>query len=214
MNENPSENNQNDWNKRLFDDKELDQIRWLFSLLGNYCGSKRAKSKSLCFARRGFKTDHEGFGRCKFHGGMSSGYATIEGKRSMILSKLRKLDPKSKLQIDIFNEKELEYYEQIRDFIKENYEVDDPLLINQISKLIVYQNFLMQRLHDGYNVDITLSSNAIRSWLSEYKLTPKSRDAQGYKDLPTGFLATVIENLYKSMEDEQKEKEEMKQGGE
>ena len=174
----------------LFTDADLEAIRWQFSLLGNYCGALRYNG-TVCMATR-----HKKGGRCKFHKGCK-GPTTREGRRSMVISKLTKLDKRSKLPTDIFTEEEMGYYDQVRDFIKDNYQVEDELVINQISKLLVYQNIIMQKLRDGFNADPTLSSNCIRNWLSEYKLTPKSKGLDiDTSELGVGGLARIIQEVW------------------
>lgn len=44
------------------------------------CGSRKSGNRSRCLQIAGFGTPHVGSGRCKFHGGLSTGPKTAEGK--------------------------------------------------------------------------------------------------------------------------------------
>ncbi len=45
------------------------------------CGAKRVKHGGICKRRAGDGTEHPGRGRCKYHGGLSTGPRTSEGKQ-------------------------------------------------------------------------------------------------------------------------------------
>lgn len=44
------------------------------------CGAKKKKTEGLCRSLAGSGTDHPGFGRCKYCGGLNTGPKTAEGK--------------------------------------------------------------------------------------------------------------------------------------
>jgi|GEM_PF-3326269 len=182
----------------LYSDKEIQKLRWCWGwLLGPYCFSGRATSSSYCFQAAGHGTNHPGKSRCSRHGGSSTG---PKNKRMMIMNKLTKLDKRSKLSTEIFNEKELKVYEETVQFIKENYDITDELAISQIARLFIYQTFLLDKLHQGYNVSIENSSKLMKEWLNEYGLTPRSKVAINLDGADPGLLARVIIDVHGKME--------------
>ncbi len=183
---------------KLFSGKELDKIRWQFALLlGPYCGAYKMDGRGICRHKAGYGTKTPGHGRCRKHGGNSTGPLD---KRRMIMEKLTKLDKRSKLSTDIFNEKEMKVYEETVQYIKENYDINDELAISQIARLYIYQTFLMDKLKQGYNVDITSSSKVLKEWLNEYGLTPKSKNTINLEGADPGLLARIIMEVHEKYE--------------
>ncbi|HNZ60409.1 MAG: hypothetical protein BWX56_00004 [Euryarchaeota archaeon ADurb.Bin023] len=185
--------------QRLFSDKELDTVRWQISWLNNWCGSYKSHGRSICMAPRNWKTGNTN-GRCKFHGG-SSKHGPYD-KRMITMNKLTKLDKRSKLSVDVFNEKEMKLYEDIQEMIKKEYDLDDPIAISQIARLLIFQSFLMDKMSKGFNVSIENSSQEIRKWLSEYGLTPRSKTTMNLEGADPGLLARVIIDVHDKMEAE------------
>ena len=153
----------------------------------------------LCTKPQGYGTNHKGYGRCKFHGGCSTGPKTEEGKlssrRALMVSKL-KSGKYSKLSKDVFQENELDMYKAIMSYMLSNYSVDE-IGADQIAIAIVYQKcYLIPKLQQGEDIDLNPTSDNIRKWLAEYKLTPKSQDAEKI----TINLAQIIQNVHDKME--------------
>lgn len=183
---------------KLFSDKELDKVRWQFALLlGPYCGAYKTDGTGICRHIAGWGTDHPGSSRCRKHGGSSTG--PID-KRMITMNKLTKLDKRSKLSTEIFNEKELKVYEETVQLIKENYDITDELAISQIARLFIYQTFLLDKLHQGYNVSIENSSKLMKEWLNEYGLTPRSKVAINLDGADPGLLARIIMEVHEKYE--------------
>lgn len=179
----------------LYSEKEIQKLRWCFGwLFGPYCFSGRSTSKSYCFQVAGHGTKTPGYGRCSRHGGCSTG---PKNKRLLTLNKLTKLDKRSKLSTDIFNEKEMQLYEELQEMIKNEYEITDTIAISQIARLLVFQSFLMDKMSQGFNVSIESSSESIRKWLSEYGLTPRSKATLNIDTSGLGpyWFSQMIENI-------------------
>jgi hypothetical protein len=181
------------------DDYDLETIKWQFALLFNICGGQRTTKDALCTKVPGYGTKHKGHGRCKFHGGCSTGPKTTEGKlasrKAQMMSKL-KSGKYSKLSKDVFSGKELDLYKAIMQFMLTHYEVDE-IGADQIAIAIVYQKcYLIPKLQLGEDIDLNPTSDNIRKWLAEYKLTPKSQDAEKI----TINLAQIIQNVHDKME--------------
>lgn len=183
---------------KLFSDKELDKIRWQFALLlGPYCGAYKTDGRGICRHKAGYGTKTPGHGRCRKHGGNSTGPLD---KRRMIMNKLTKLDSRSKLSTEIFNEKEMKLHEDLQEMIRSEYEITDTIAISQIARLLVFQSFLMDKMSQGFNVSIENSSQEIRKWLSEYGLTPRSKAAINLDGADPGLLARIIIKVHGEME--------------
>ena len=193
--------------EELLTDQELERLRWAINVcLFGLCSAYKSHNRGICYNPINWK-GNMGNSRCKFHAGKN-----VHGpkdKRYLVMSKLTKLDKRAKLPLEVLNETEMDYYNGVVSFIKENYEIEDDMAISQVARLYTYQTILMKHLSEGKNVDPTISSNSIRSWLNEYGLTPKSRSALDIDTsaMPVGYLATVIMEVHEKMEREQKEKE-------
>lgn len=178
---------------------DLGIIKWQFAWLFGVCGGQRTMADALCTKAAGYGTKHKGRGRCKYHGGCSTGPKTAEGKlasrRAQMVSKL-KSGKYSKLSKDVFQENELDMYKAIINYMLSNYEVDE-IGADQIAIAIVYQKcYLIPKLQSGEYVDLNPTSDNIRKWLAEYKLTPKSQDAEKI----TINLAQIIREVHDKME--------------
>lgn len=191
--------------QQLFTEFELDKIRWQFSYLGGYCGAYKSHGRGVCMASRNWKTGNIN-GRCLFHGGSSKNGPI--NKRMITMSRLTKLDKRSKLSTDIFNEKEMKLYEDLQEMIKNEYDLDDPIAISQVARLLIYQNFLLDKMNQGFNINIEGSSKEIRAWLESYGLTPKSRNTFNLDGADPGLLARVIIDVHGKMEAKRLQEEE------
>lgn len=185
------------------DNYDLETIKWQFALLFNICGGQRTTEDALCTKTPGYGTKHKGYGRCKFHGGCSTGPKTKEGKlisrRAQMISKL-KSGKYSKLCKDVFEGQQLEMYKAIMSFLFSNFVIDE-IGADQIAVAIVYQKcYLIPKAQLGEDVDLNPTSDNIRKWLAEYKLTPKSQD----QEKVTINLAQIIQNVHNEMEKAQK----------
>lgn len=183
----------------MYTEKELEKIRWLFALLFGFCGGQRTTGDSLCRRVSGHGTKHKGHGRCVYHGGCSTGPRTEEGKiasrRAQMVSKL-KSGKYSKLSKDVFQGPELEMYRAVMSFVLSNFNIDE-IGADQIAVAITYQKcFLIPKLQQGENIDLNPTSDNIRKWLAEYKLTPKSQDQEKI----TVNLAQIIQEVHEKME--------------
>lgn len=195
---------------KLFSDKELDKIRWQFALLlGPYCGAYKTDGTGICRHKAGYGTKTPGHGRCRKHGGSSTGPMD---KRMITMNKLTKLDKRSKLSTDIFNEKEMKLYEDLQEMIRSEYEITDPIAISQVARLLIYQNFLLDKMNQGFNINIEGSSKEIRAWLESYGLTPKSRNTFNLDGADPGLLARVIIDVHDKMEAKRLQEEEENKG--
>ncbi|HRS25649.1 MAG TPA: hypothetical protein P5140_03760 [Methanofastidiosum sp.] len=201
--------NVNDWLTRLYDDKELDVVRWQFSLFIGpypYCGAYRSNGRGFCTRPRNWRTDGK-TGRCFWHGGAST-QISKEGRRNVMMAKIMN-GSRSKKDISLLNPTEMKLFDDLQEMIKREYEVYDPIAISQIARLLIFQSFLMDKLEQGFNVSIESSSQEIRKWLAEYGLTPKSKattlniDPSGYQ--PWSW-AKMVEEYYEKYE-KNKEKE-------
>lgn len=106
----------------------------------------------------------------------------------------------SKLSKDVFQANELDMYKAIINYMLTYYQVDE-IGADQIAIAIVYQKcYLIPKLQSGEDVDLNPTSDNIRKWLAEYKLTPKSQD----QEKVTINLAQIIQNVHNEMEKAQK----------
>jgi len=96
----------------------------------------------------------------------------------------------------------MKLYEDIQEMIKKEYDLDDPIAISQIARLLIFQSFLMDKMSKGFNVSIENSSQEIRKWLSEYGLTPRSKTTMNLEGADPGLLARVIIDVHDKMEAE------------
>ena len=102
----------------------------------------------------------------------------------------------SKLSKDIFQGQELDMYKAIINYMLTYYQVDE-IGADQIAVAIVYQKcFLIPKLQLGEDIDLNPTSDNIRKWLAEYKLTPKSQDQEKI----TINLAQIIQQVHAKME--------------
>jgi len=183
----------------IMDNYDYEILRWQFSWLFDICGGQRTTDPSLCHNTPGYGTKHKGYGRCKFHGGCSTGPKSEEGRitsrRALMTAKL-KSGKYSKLSKDIFQGQELDMYKAIMQFLLSNFKIDE-IGADQIAVAIVYQKcYLIPKLKLGEDIDLNPTSDNIRKWLAEYKLTPKSQDQEKI----TINLAQIIQNVHDKME--------------
>jgi hypothetical protein len=177
----------------ITDDKELNIVRWQFALLYGVCGGQRTMEPSLCRMTAGYGTKHKGHGRCKYHAGCSTGARTEEGKlpqrRAVIKSKTKHGGRMTKMTKEILAPNEQEAYNLIVRFFMDNYDIEE-FVADQIALLKVYQMYYVMP-NEG---DPSVTSEMMRKWAVEEKLTKKSKD----KD--TGIaninLALIVEGLY------------------
>lgn len=100
----------------------------------------------------------------------------------------------SKLSKDVLNEKEEKTYSVILKYFLENYNIEE-YVADQLALLKVYQLFVLA--NEG---DITITSEMMRKWAVEEKLTKKSQD----QEKVTINLAQIIQNVHNEMEKAQK----------
>jgi hypothetical protein len=104
----------------------------------------------------------------------------------------------AKISKDSLGEKEGKLYSKVYRHIVQNFEIDE-IAADQIAMAIVNQKcILLPRLLSGEDVDISLASESIRKWLSEYRLTPKSREKD--KEV-TINLSAILEEIHRKRED-------------
>ena len=104
------------------------------------------------------------------------------------MSKLLKISRES------LGEKERKLYSKLYNHIIQNFEVDE-IAADQIAIALINQKcILLPRLLSGEDVDLNQTSESIRKWLSEYRLTPKSREKE--KEV-TINLSAIIEEIHR-----------------
>jgi len=102
-----------------------------------------------------------------------------------------------KISKESLGEKERKLYSKLYRHIMESFEIDE-IAADQISLALVCQKcILLPRLLSGEDVDINQVSESIRKWLSEYRLTPKSREKE--KEV-TINLSAIIEEIHRERE--------------
>jgi len=102
----------------------------------------------------------------------------------------------SKLCKDVFEGQQIDMYKAIMQHLFSNFVIDE-IGADQIAVAIVYQKcFLIPKAQLGEDIDLNPTSDNIRKWLAEYKLTPKSQDAEKI----TINLAQIIQNVHDKME--------------
>lgn len=80
-------------------------------------------------------------------------------------------------------------------FLLTNFQIDE-IGADQIAVAIVYQKcYLIPKMQQGEEVDLNPTSDNIRKWLAEYKLTPKSQDQEKI----TINLAQIIQEVHEKM---------------
>jgi len=191
----------------LYTDKELNQVRWQISWLNNWCGGYKSHNRGVCRRPRNWKGNLNN-GRCKFHSGLNAhGPVTREGKRNQMLSRITS-GIKTNMTKDIFNQEELDVYFEVFEYLKDNYDIDD-VGADQLSILFVYQKkYLIPKLQQGYNVDLTVVSEQIRKWCNEMKITPKSREGFNFEGSGNLTWGVIVERLHN--EEQEKKKEDVK----
>lgn len=91
-----------------------------------HCGSKNRQG-SPCCNPAGYRTSHLGTGRCNLHGGASTGAKSVEGKL-----KVSKNSQKHNLYGNSLTEKELEYYNFVKNHTCEYILSEDFYLIHAL----------------------------------------------------------------------------------
>jgi hypothetical protein len=87
----------------------------------NICGAKAKSTGKKCQRSAGWGTDHPGSGRCRLHGGASTGPKTQEGKKKAAANSLKHGAYSDKL----LNDQEKEIYDLLWDNTIEKYKLDD-----------------------------------------------------------------------------------------
>ena len=99
-----------------------------------------------------------------------------------------------KISKEALGEKEGKLYSKLYRYIMENFEIDE-IAADQIAMAIVNQKcILLPRLLSGEDVDLSGTSESIRKWLSEYRLTPKSREKEREVTIN---LSAIIEEIHR-----------------
>lgn len=96
----------------------------------------------------------------------------------------------SKLSKDVLNEKEQKAYSTILKYFLEKYNIEE-YVADQLALLKIYQLFVLA--NEG---DITITSEMMRKWAVEEKLTKKSQDQEKI----TINLAQIIQEVHNKME--------------
>lgn len=99
-----------------------------------------------------------------------------------------------KISKKALGEKEGKLYSKLYRHIMENFEIDE-IAADQIALALINQKcILLPRLLSGEDVDISETSESIRKWLSEYRLTPKSREKEREVTIN---LSAIIEEIHR-----------------
>ena len=97
----------------------------------------------------------------------------------------------SKVSRSVLGEKEKRLYSKIYSYLNDTYELDE-IALDQIAMAIVCQKLvILPKLFSGEEADFKEASEIVRKWLSEYRLTPKSKDKD--KTLNVSLSALVEE---------------------
>jgi len=99
-----------------------------------------------------------------------------------------------KISRESLGEKERRLYSKLYKTIMESFEIDEIAADQIATALIVQKSILLPRLLSGEDIDISQVSESIRKWLSEYRLTPKSREKE---DKVTINLSALIEEIHR-----------------
>ena len=102
-----------------------------------------------------------------------------------------------KISKEPLGEKEKKLYSKLYKHIMESFEIDE-LAADQIALALISQKcILLPRLLSGEDIDLNQTSESIRKWLAEYRLTPKSREKE--KEV-TINLSAIIEEIHRERE--------------
>lgn len=100
----------------------------------------------------------------------------------------------SKIPKGAFGKDVRRLYSSVYKHLKEGYGIDD-IAADQIALSIVAQRcVLLPRLLSGEDADLSELSESIRKWLSEYRLTPRSREKE--RDV-TINLSAIVEEIHR-----------------
>ena len=100
---------------------------------------------------------------------------------------------------DSFGDKEKRLYSRLYRHLVESFEIDEIAADQIATALIVQKCILIPRLLSGEDIDITQMAESIRKWLSEYRLTPKSKEKESEI---TVNLSSIIEEIHRERENQ------------
>lgn len=101
----------------------------------------------------------------------------------------------SKLTKDMLTEDEKTAYHTITKYLFDNFEIDE-LAADQIAMMKIQQLFyILPKMQKGEHGDLTVTSEMLRKWANEYKLTPKSKekDITNITNIAFGIMVERIE---------------------
>jgi len=139
------------------------------------------------------------------HAGRSTGAKTKEGrimqKRGSMIHRV-KTGKGLKCLKEVWNEDEQALYTTMMTYLLSNYEIDE-IAADQIAVAYVQRNcFLIPKMQEGGNVDLNPTSENIRKWLVEYKLTPKSKE-KDITNITNVTFDVLVERLAKKKKEEE-----------
>ena len=139
------------------------------------------------------------------HAGRSTGAKTKEGrimqKRGSMIHRVT-TGKALKCLKEVWNDEEKALYTTIMNYVLSNYEIDE-LAADQIATAYVQRNcFLIPKMQEGGNVDLNPTSENIRKWLVEYKLTPKSKE-KDVTNITNVTFGVLVERLAKKKKEEE-----------
>ena len=104
-----------------------------------------------------------------------------------------------KISKESLGEKERKLYSKLYRHIIESFEIDEIAADQIATALIVQKCILIPRLLTGEDIDITQMAESIRKWLSEYRLTPKSKEKESEI---TVNLSSIIEEIHRERDNQ------------
>jgi hypothetical protein len=103
-----------------------------------------------------------------------------------------------KISRESLGEKEGRLYAKLYRHLVESFEIDEIAADQIATALIIQKCVLLPRLLSGEDIDINQMGESVRKWLSEYRLTPKSREKE--KEV-TINLSSIIEEIHRERRD-------------
>lgn len=139
------------------------------------CGAK-TRSGGKCKKQAGWGTDHLGSGRCRLHGGASTGAKTPEGKQKVAQNAI-----KHGAYVDrILNDDERIVFDWLHDSTKEKYQLDEsnPMHMTTLHRACITYIKLMR----------------LDEWELEEEIEPVNSEMQ--KDPETGEMELIPKKVY------------------
>jgi len=98
-----------------------------------------------------------------------------------------------------FGEKERRIYSKLYNHLLESFEIDEIAADQLATSLIIQKCVLIPRLISGEDIDINQIGESIRKWLSEYRLTPKSKEKESEVTIN---LSAIIEEIHRERDNQ------------